>query len=424
MPIKIILLAIALSAPVYAAGFRAAAVKVDITPKTSQWLLGYGPRQSTGVHDPIYHRVVAMDDGHTQFYLVSSDICLFSPGLYDDVAAELQHTTGITRKQFWWSVTHTHSAPEIGPPAMSKVFLANRFNHEWDREYTQQLTSALIQAVKDAKAKLEPARLQTGLGMSMANINRRAKDVDGKVSLGLNPDGPADRQIGLIRIERPDGSLLALVANYAIHGTVMSGDNKLISGDAPGIVSAYLEEKLNATVLFINGAAGNLAPIYSVYPTPGAGHLMQFRVLLGDRILQANKMIPKGTDDVSLRMDETFAESPLRAGLEWPQELGSYSRTDSAGRVLVKLPIRFLQINDTAIWSLPVELFCEIAIHVRNVSPFTHTFYFGYTNGWFGYLPTSQGVAEGGYEPNTSPFTGAAESDITEKVVTYLQGAK
>jgi len=74
MPIKIILLAIALSAPVYAAGFRAAAVKVDITPKTSQWLLGYGPRQSTGVHDPIYHRVVAMDDGHTQFYLVSSDI--------------------------------------------------------------------------------------------------------------------------------------------------------------------------------------------------------------------------------------------------------------------------------------------------------------------------------------------------------------
>jgi neutral ceramidase len=125
-----------------------------------------------------------------------------------------------------------------------------------------------------------------------------------------------------------------------------------------------------------------------------------------------------------LRPDEAYVEALFRSGLEWPQELGSYARTDSAGRVLVKLPVRFLQINDTAIWSLPVELFCEIAIHVRNVSPFTHTFYFGYTNGWFGYLPTSQAVTEGGYEPNTSPFTGAAESDITEKVVTYLQGAK
>src|SRR5262249_41211673 len=155
-----------------------------------------------------------------------------------------------------------------------------------------------VKAIQEAHAKLEPARVQTGIGISFANINRRAKDVDGKVTLGLNPDGPADRQIGLIRIERPDGSPLALIANYAIHGTVMSGENKLISGDAPGIVAAYVEQKLNTTVLFINGAAGNMAPIYSVYPTPGAGHLMQFRVLLGDRILQANDAIPKGTDDV------------------------------------------------------------------------------------------------------------------------------
>ena len=61
---------------------------------------------------------------------------------------------------------------------------------------------------------------------------------------------------------------------------------------------------------------------------------------------------------------------------------------------------------------------------MRNASPFARTFYFGYTNGWFGYLPTSQAVLEGGYEPNTSPFTGVAERDITERVVTWLQGAK
>jgi hypothetical protein len=421
---RLLALALCLSAPLHAADFRAAAVKVDITPKTPQWLLGYNPRQSTGVHDPIFHRVLALDDGHTQLYLVVTDVCLFSPGLYDEVAADLERATGITRTQFWWSVTHTHSAPEVGPPAVSKVLLGSRFNHEWDREYTHQLTSSLIDAIKEAKAKLEPARLQTGVGMSMANINRRAKDVDGKVTLGLNPDGPADRQIGLIRVERADGSLLALVANYAIHGTVLSGDNKLISGDAPGIVAAYVEQKLNATVLLVNGAAGNLAPIYSVYPTPGAGHLNQFRVLLGDKILEANASLPKGSDQVRLQLEETYVESPLRAGLEWLSELAAYSRTDTAGRVLIKLPIRFLQINDTAIWSAPGELFCEIAIHVRNVSPFSHTFYFGYTNGWFGYLPTAQAVTEGGYEPNTSVFTGALESDITEKAVTYLQGAK
>lgn len=421
---KTLFAALLLTATGQAAGFRAAAVKIDITPKTPQWLLGYNARQSTGVHDPIYTRLVALDDGNTKFILAVSDVCLFSPAIYDGVAAEIQRTMGIPRTNFWWSVTHTHSAPEVGPPAMSMVFLANRFNHEWDRDYTHMVTSSLVEAAKQARDKLEPARLQFGTGMSLANINRRAKDVDGKVTLGLNPDGPADRQIGLIRIEREDGSLLALFANYAIHGTVMSGENKLISGDAPGIVAAYLEQKLGGTVLFINGAAGNLAPIYSVYPTPNAGHLNQFRVLLGDKILQANAMIPKASGDVILRASEATVETPLRSGLTWPPELASYTRVDSAGRTLVKLPIRFLRINDTMIWSAPVELFCEIAIHARNASPYARTFYFGYTNGWFGYFPTAEAVKEGGYEPNTSPFTEAGERDITEKVITYLQGGK
>jgi uncharacterized glyoxalase superfamily protein PhnB len=59
-------LAFALFALAARAEFRAAAVKVDITPKTPQWLMGYGARQSTGVHDPIFHRIAALDDGSTQ----------------------------------------------------------------------------------------------------------------------------------------------------------------------------------------------------------------------------------------------------------------------------------------------------------------------------------------------------------------------
>jgi neutral ceramidase len=420
---RAILLTVLTALPICAA-FRAAALKVDITPQTPQWLLGYGPRQSTSVHDPIFHRVLAIDDGQTQFYLVSSDICLFSPSLYDEVAANLERTTGIARKQFWWAVTHTHSAPEIGPPDIYKMLLKGRSDHEWDREYTSQVSSSLIRGVQEARAKLEPARLRTGLGISMANINRRAKDVDGRVSLGLNPEGPVDRQIGLIRVERTDGSPIALVANYAIHGTVLSGENKMISGDAPGIVAAYLEQKLGAPVLFVNGAAGNLAPIYSVYPNPNAGHLSEFRVLLGDRILDANAALPKGSDQVALRLDETFVETPLKPGLEWPKELSRYSAVDETGRTIVRLPLRFLRINDTVIWAAPVELFCEVAIQVRSVSPFSETLYFGYTNGWFGYLPTAKAIAEGGYEPATSPFSGSAESDITRKVITFLQGER
>src|SRR6476469_8591831 len=69
--------------------FRAAVVKVDISPDSPKQLLGYGARLSTGIHDRIYHRIIALDDGITQFFLVSSEICLFSPSEYHHVAEML-----------------------------------------------------------------------------------------------------------------------------------------------------------------------------------------------------------------------------------------------------------------------------------------------------------------------------------------------
>lgn len=402
-----------------AAGLRASAVKVDITPQSSQWLSGYGARQSTGVLDNIYHRVVAIDSGDTQLYLISSDLCLFSPSLYDSVTRDLQRETGIDPKHVLWSVTHTHAAPEIGPPDMYKTLLG-RSDHEWDREYTGRTTRALIDAVRTARAQLQPARIAFGTGLSMANINRRARDVGGRVSIGLNPDGPVDRQFNLIRLNRPDGGPIALIANYAMHGTVMSGQNLLISGDGPGVVTAYLEEKLGGTVLYVNGAAGNIAPIYSVYPNARSGHLSEFRVLLGDRILTAVAAMGPGTSEVTLRHAEKIIDTPRKDGLAWPEELAAYAAMD--GRALVRLPVRFVRINDTVIWSAPVEMFCEIPMEVRDRSPFSHTFYFGYTNGWFGYLPTAKGFEEGGYEPRTSPFTSQVEADLTQTVIAFIQG--
>ncbi len=408
---------------VVAGQFRASVVKIDITPDKIQWLLGYGPRQSTGVHDHLYHRIVVMDDGTTQFVLISTDICLFSPSVYDDVTQRIEKETGIKPLQIWWTATHTHAAPEVGPPGLGVVFLGERFEHDHNTEYSAWAESKLIEGVKEARAKLEPARLGVGWGMAMANINRRARDEEGEAFLGLNPDGPADRQIGLLRLQKADGSLLALIANYAMHGTVLGPENNIISGDAPGIVADYVEEKLGAPMLYINGAAGNLAPIYTVYPNFETGHLSQFRVLLGDKILAAYQLMGPGTSDVHLALGEKSVETPRRTGLGWTPELGNYTRTGTGGQAKVLLPIRFLRINDDiAIWSAPVELFCEIAMHVRNLSPFPYTFYFGYSNGWLGYLPTKAEFAFGGYEPKTSPFTDQAEGDVTRSVVSYLQG--
>jgi len=404
-------------------GFRASVVKIDITPDNSQNLLGYGARKSTGVHDHIYHRIVALDDGATQFFLVSTEICIVSPAEYDRIAAQIQNELGISPMNLWWTTTHTHSAPEVGKSGLDKIFMGERYQHEVDAEYTAMVEKKLIDGIREARQKLSPARLGVGWGFSQANINRRAKDIDGIASLGLDPDGPVDRRIGLMRIDKEDGTPMALIANYPIHGTVMGGSNLEISGDAPGIVSEYVEEKTGVPLVFINGAAGNLAPIYSVYPSPQAGHLGQFRVLLGDKILDANRRISTTSNKVVLCPGSTIVETPRKEGLSWPSDFGNYTRTTNTGVNMVRLPIRFLKINeDIAIWSAPLELFCEISNEIRDRSPFPYTFYYGYTNGWLGYLLTEEEYKYKGYEPTVSPYTPSAARDLTEAVVSYLQG--
>ena len=405
MRLAALLLTLAFGAGAARAEFRAAVVKVDITPKTPQWLMGYGPRKSTGVRDPIFHKVAALDDGGTQVFIVASDLCLFSPTVYAEVTAELKKEMGLEPRQLWWTVTHSHSTPEVGPPGMYDILLKGRSDHPWDRDYHAFVKTQLIAGVREARA----------------NINRRARDADGKISLGLNPDGPTDRQIGLIRLERADGSPLGFIANYAMHGTVLNGTMLQITGDGPGVVASYVEEKLGAPMLYVNGACGNLAPIYTTQDL-NKSHIGEFRVLLGDKILDANRTLGPGTADTKLWLGEKWIETPRKEGLEWTEDMKAFAAKTAGGVDVVRVPVGFLRINDTVLWGSPIELFCEIALRVRAESPYRHNFYFGYMNGWLGYLPTAEAFRDGGYEPRTSPFSAQAEKDYGEGVIAFIQG--
>jgi len=416
---------LSVTSPVTAASFRASSVKVDITPDKPQWLHGYAPRKSEGVHDRIYHRIVAMDDGRTTFFLVSTDVCTITPSFYHEMCGKLKRETGIRSEQIWWAATHTHSAPHVGPQDLGQLFgntLGDRFSIVHDKSHWEFVVRQLIEGVKQARERLEPARLGIGVGEAFANVNRRARDENGRVVLGRNPDGPVDRQLGLIRLERADKSTIALIANYAIHGTVLGGNNTLISGDVTGLVANYVESSIDAPLLFINGAEGNIGPLYSVGNDFKNPHWEAFNKLLGDKILAINRAIPATTDDVHLAVGATVIETPRRAKLGWLDDLAGYTRVTDDGTALVRIPIHSLVINDnTVVWTGPLELFCEIAMSVRRASPFPNTFYFGLTNGSLLYMPTNAAFDEMGYEVGTSPFTPRAEHDLTTGVVQHLQ---
>ena len=403
--------------------FRAAVVKKNITPSDSQHLLGFDERKSESVNDSLFHRIVALDDGLKQFFIVSTDLCLFSPSEYDKVAARLQKEHQIDPIDIWWTVTHTHSAPEVGVPGIYGTYLGDRIQHEVDTVYTAMVEQKLIDGILEARKNLEPASLGVGWGFSRANINRRLLDSNGQASLRPDPNGPVDHRIGLIRIDKESGAPLALISNYAIHGTVLSGNNLQISGDVQGVVSNYVEKEIGVPLLFINGAAGDVTPIHRWTNNPQEGFLEKFHALIGDKIIEANQRLCYTTNKIKLRSGALTVETPRKPGLGWPSDLDAYTSTKDKIK-MVRLPVRFLTINDDiAIWGAPLELFNTIATEVREDSPFQNTFFFGYTNGWLGYLPTASAWPHGGYEVNAvSPFTPVAEKELKEAVLGYLKG--
>jgi len=121
-----------IGAPDAAGNFRAAVATVDITPSAGKWLAGYPARKSTGIHDHIFHRIVALDDGRTQFFLISSDLCLFAPSVYDEMTAQLKRETGIEPIQIWWVVTHTHLKGKENRSGLASIRRWLCYSLDWD----------------------------------------------------------------------------------------------------------------------------------------------------------------------------------------------------------------------------------------------------------------------------------------------------
>ena len=193
---RLLILSFVLMQTVTAPVFAPPRSKSTSRRSTPKWLLGYGARQSTGVHDPIFHRIVAMDDGATKFLLVSTDLCLFSPTVYNEAAERIQKETGIPARAL---LVERHAHPfRAGGRAAGSVQSAaeGRSEHAVDSEYTERILSSWSMAPRRRVAKLAPARLASGTGIAMANINRRAREYgrqDFARTESGRPGGPADR---------------------------------------------------------------------------------------------------------------------------------------------------------------------------------------------------------------------------------------
>lgn len=131
-----------------------------------------------------------------------------------------------------------------------------------------------VQAVAKAMKNFESVKVGSGTGFeNRISMNRRIKLKDGSVFTirHANPNipddevagiGEIDPEIGILRIDRLDGTSKAVVYNFACHPyTGLPG--KGVTAEYPGFASKEIEDNLgNGTMaFFLQGATGNITEI-------------------------------------------------------------------------------------------------------------------------------------------------------------------
>lgn len=416
--------------------FRAGAAIRNITPEPGVSLAGhFHDHVATHAHDPLCARCLVLDDGASELALVMVDSCVVPREIFDAARAAVADGVGIPAGNIMMAATHTHTAPST----------VSIFQSEPVPGYADVMVAGIVEAAREAHHRLAPALIASGAGAVPDEVfNRRwfmkpggipanpfGEKTD-KVRMNpprvsedlIEPAGPTDPATPFIAVKRPDGAPVAVLANYALH-YVGGTDEGAMSADYFGCFADGLTKLFGATdtsfvAMMSNGASGDINNINFREPAPTFAPYEKMNLVADKVAREVYRACQEATFESWMQLDAITAEIALGVRLPNAEDVErAQAIVDAAeGDVMktaeevyaretlmlqhypqqVSVPLQVLRIGHTAITAIPCEVFVEIGLHLKKVSPFPNTFPVALANGYYGYLPTAAQHALGGYE--------------------------
>jgi len=440
--------------------FRAGAAAANITPPLGQRIIGgWSPIPATHVHDELHARCLVLDNGTTRVALVVCDNLGIAREVFDQARQWVGKETDLRADHVLMCSTHTHSAT----PARGTAPLGPDALFEYQRFLARRIADGLRRALNN----LEPARIAWGSVSAPEHVNNRrwfmkpgpelANPFGGMDKVRMNPPrchknlikpaGPTDPEVAFISVTSTGGRPIALLANYSLHyvGGVKRGH---VSADYFGIFADRVQELLKAdrqdppfVGIMTNGTSGDINNINFTARTPRRKPYEQMTRVAHDvaaKVVEARKKVtyhdwvPLGARmrDVTLK-----ARKPNDKLLAWARAVQNrgtdakprHRREDVYARRTIALskapdqvaiPLQAVRIGDLGIVAIPFEVFAEIGLEIKRRTPLGRSFTISFGNGSYGYLPTPEQHALGGYE--TWLGTNRVEIQASRKITAQL----
>jgi len=438
-------IATAWASPVFAAEsesvYRVGLARECITPDEPLWMAGYlGRRQpSQGVLDDLYAQALVIEDaGGGRALLLTVDLCILRTATVNHVCGQIAKRTGLEREQILVNVSHTHSGPAVDQ--LDDGYPMSPEDRKNLAAYTERVKGHLVDLAEAAIGDLKPTELAFGVGTATFFENRRRLNADGRwVGMGPNRHNHTDRDVPVLRVTGPDGSVRALVFGAACHNVTLGGNSYKISADFSGAAREHIETQLPGVhAVFVTGCGADANP----NPRGTADQedwVTRHGESLGTEVLDVISR-PMQPVTGSLRMafefvDLSLREVPSRPELEKMRD-AAISESHVAGRMLAALdrgeklptkyaaPISVWQVGDSlTLVGLPEETVSEYVSLLKRALGSKGLWTAGFSNDVSGYLPTVKILKEGGYETRglyasgkIGWFAPEAESEVVEAV--------
>jgi hypothetical protein len=386
-----------------ASNLKAGVAKVEITPADVKGMATVGHvRTVQGVRDPLKAGVLVLDDGSTKAAIVTLDVVNVWNELVPLARRRISAAAGVPSENIMITASHNHSGPGFDP----------------DSQWGKELVEKLGDAAKQAAAGMRTVTVGYGEDRIGFGVNRR-KVIDGRAVVNLNPEGPNDPRVKVLRFD--DGKSLtplAVVMHAVCHPCFFTWGDKgshpypngypKMTADFPGEAQAFVEMCYGneTSALFLQGCAGDIRPNLPGYP---------YRCADEADIQWAGR-------DLGGAVVRTLARNVVRESL---RERGDYYPIRVASEVVtlpgkegkVMAELMAFKIGPYLLLTMPGEPMVEYGFKIEKaIADRAIPIIVGYANGRIGYIATADSYQVGGYEPNTSELKPEAEAIILAKL--------
>jgi hypothetical protein len=231
--------------------------------------------------------------------------------------------------------------------------------------------------------------------------------------------------VAVLRLDRRDGTPLAVIVNATAHPVLRSRSNLRFSADYPGALRHAVERAWNPgpVCFFLQGAAGDVNPIWPAEATSEDEAVSLLGERLASEVLRLTNSVqtrPASTGRVEVRQEPVLLRSrwgPLDFAAEY-RTLAPY-----VGHItsLLQAPVTTIVVDHAvALVTFPGEMFVEHQLDLRKRSPIRDVLVAGYTDGYYGYFPTIEASAAGGYGANdvmAATELGAGENLVNRALI-------